>query len=225
MRHAVAAAILILAGVGGSAATPSDTDVQPEMAPMRGEPQAAPKVLTQAPSQAPGQAPAQRHGDTQGQRQSEPPGAPAKQPPGPAQGETAAGDRRPTADEHRYSFHRVRDDFLRLDSRTGEVTQCGWNATGWSCKTVPDERAALDSEIARLQRENVALKQSLLTRGLDLPGGIKPDAPAAKAPEAVPAPKSPNAADLDRAIAFVKDVWRRLVEMMVELQRDIQRKS
>lgn len=237
MRHAVAAAVLILAGVGGSAATPSDTDVQPEMAPMRGEQQAAPKVLIQAPSQAPSQAPAQQNSETQGQRQSEPPGAPAKQPPdpvqgapakqppSPAQGETAAGDRRPAAEEHRYSFHRVRDDVLRLDSRTGEVTQCGWNATGWSCKAVPDERAALDSEIARLQRENAALKQSLLTRGLDLPGGIKPDAPAAKAPEAAPAPKSPNAADLDRAIAFVKDVWRRLVEMMVELQRDIQRKS
>jgi len=225
MRHAVAAVVLILAGVGGSAATPSDTDLQPEMAPMRGEPQPAPKGLIQAPSQAPSQAPTQQNSETQGQRQSEPPGAPAKQPPSPAQGETEAGDRRPAAQEHRYSFHRVRDDVLRLDSRTGEVTQCGWNATGWSCKAVPDERAALDSELARLQRENAALKQSLLTRGLDLPGGIKPDAPAAKAPEAAPAPKSPNAADLDRAIAFVKDVWRRLVEMMVELQRDIQRKS
>lgn len=230
MRHAVAALILVLAGVGGSAATPSDTDVQPEMAPMRGEPQPAPKVLTQAPSQAPSQPPAQQNSETQ--RQSEPPGAPAKQPPSPVQGAPSAGDRRPAAEEHRYSFHRVRDDVLRLDSRTGEVTQCGWNATGWSCKAVPDERAALESEIARLQRENAALKSSLLTRGLDLPSGVKPDAPAAKenaptakAPEAAPAPKSPNAADLDRAIAFVKDVWRRLVEMMVDLQRDIQRKS
>ena len=232
MRHAVAALILVLAGVGGSAATPSDTDVQPEMAPMRGEPQAAPKVLTQAPSQAPSQAPAQQNSETQGQKQSEPPGAPAKQPPSPAQGEPSAGDRRPAAEQHRYSFHRAKDEFLRLDSRTGEVARCGWNATGWSCKAVPDERTALESEIARLQRENAALKNSLLTRGFDLPGGVKPDAPAAKenaptvkAPEAAPAPKSPNAADLDRAIAFVKDVWRRLVEMMVDLQRDIQRKS
>ncbi|HEY5607537.1 MAG TPA: hypothetical protein VIM38_04295 [Alphaproteobacteria bacterium] len=206
------------------------------MAPMRGEPQAAPKALTQMPSQVssqvPSQAPAQLKSETQGQNQSEPPGAPAKQPPSPAQGEPSAGDRRPAAEEHRYSYHRVKDNFLRLDSRTGEVAQCDWNATGWSCKAVPDERAALESEIARLQRENAALKNSLLTRGFDLPGGVKPDAPAAeehaptaKAPEAAPAPKSPNAADLDRAIAFVKDVWRRLVEMMVDLQRDIQRKS
>jgi hypothetical protein len=256
MRHAVAALILVLAGVGGSDAAPYDTAVQPELAPMRGDPQAAPKMLAQAPSQAPSQAesqapsqaqspaPAPQNSETLGQRPSEPsgapvmrppgtvPAAPAPQPPSTAQGEPATGDQQQAAGEHRYSFHRVKDDFLRLDSRTGEVTQCGWNATGWSCKAVPDERAALESEIARLQRENATLKRSLLTRGLDLPGGVKPDAPAAKegaptakAPEAAPAPKSPSAADLDRAIAFVKDVWRRLVEMMVDLQRDIQRKS
>ena len=38
-------------------------------------------------------------------------------------------------------------------------------------------------------------------------------------------PKLPSEADLDRAITFVKNVWRRLVEMMVDLQRDMQRKS
>ena len=42
---------------------------------------------------------------------------------------------------------------------------------------------------------------------------------------AAPAPKAPTEAELDRAIAFMKKVWRRLVEMMVDLQRDIQRKS
>jgi len=122
------------------------------------------------------------------------------------------------------------EGFIRLDGRTGQLAQCGWSAAGWSCKAVPDERAALESEISRLQRENAALKKSLLARGLDLPGGVKPDAPAAKdgtpgakAPDA--APELPTEAELDRAIAFVKRVWRRLVEMMVDLQRDIQRKS
>jgi hypothetical protein len=107
------------------------------------------------------------------------------------------------------------------------VAQCGWSASGWSCTAVPDERAALESEIARLQQENVALKRSLLTRGIELPSGVKadPPPPVAKAPEREPSLKLPTEADLDRAVAFMKDVWRRLVEMMVELQRDIQRKS
>jgi hypothetical protein len=129
-------------------------------------------------------------------------------------------------EDSRYTFHRIRDGFVRLDGRTGQVAQCGWNAGGWSCGAVPDERAALESEIARLQQENVALKKSLLSRGIDLPAGVKADPPPiAKAPGSEPSLKMPSEAELDRALAFMKNVWRRLVEMMVELQRDIQRKS
>jgi hypothetical protein len=121
----------------------------------------------------------------------------------------------PGADDRRFSFHRRQEGFVRLDSRTGEVAECGWSAAGWSCKAAPEERKALESEIGRLQAENAAMKKALLSRGLELPGGVKADPPAVKAPEA----------ELDRAIAFVKDIWRRLVEMMSDLQRDIQRKS
>jgi len=137
-------------------------------------------------------------------------------------------------DNGRYSFHRMGEGFVRLDSRTGQLAQCGWSAPGWSCKLVPDERLALESEIGRLQKQNAELKKSLLSRGLELPAGIVADAPAETRPvppadipnpgqDSTERPKSP--AELDRAVAFVKDVWRRLVEMMADLQRDIQRKS
>ena len=39
------------------------------------------------------------------------------------------------------------------------------------------------------------------------------------------APNLPSEADLDRAFTFVKNAWRRLVDMMVDLQRDVQRKG
>jgi hypothetical protein len=139
-------------------------------------------------------------------------------------------------DNGRYSFHRMGEGFVRLDSRTGQLAQCGWGGSGWSCKMVPDERLALESELARLQRQNADLKKSLLSRGLDLPAGVMADAPAASRP--VPpadipdtsrdnsqGPKAPSEAEIDRAFAFMKNVWRRLVEMMVDLQRDIQRKG
>jgi len=148
----------------------------------------------------------------------------------PGQGSSALG-----ADDGRYSFHRVGEGFVRLDSRTGQVAQCGWSASGWSCKLVPDERAALESEIARLQRDNVELKKALLSRGIDLPAGVVAEAPAAGPvppanvpdPSAKPPsePKMPSEAELDRAFAFMKHVWRRLVDMMVDLHRDIQKKG
>jgi hypothetical protein len=138
----------------------------------------------------------------------------------------------PAPDDGRYTFHRRGEGFVRLDSRTGQVSQCGWSANAWSCKVVPDERVALESEIARLQRDNVALKNSLLAGGLELPGGMVAEASPAPPvpPNSVPdlsakEPKGPTEAELDRAFTFMKNVWRRLVDMMVDLQRDMQRKS
>jgi hypothetical protein len=187
----------------------------------------------QTPSHAQSQAQSHAQSEVQNRTPSEPP---PPRPPSPLRGPVQAAPpvAAPSspADDRRYSFHQVDGKFLRLDSHTGQVAQCQRSATGWLCQALPDERAALESEIGRLQRENAALKQSLLARGLDLPGGVKPDAPAAgdkapaaKAPDQAPAPKQPNMAEFDRAIAFMKDVWRRLVEMMADLQRDIQRKS
>ena len=53
----------------------------------------------------------------------------------------------------RYSFNSVADGVLRLDTRTGQVSHCSRSDVGWTCKVVPDERSALETEIARLQSE------------------------------------------------------------------------
>ncbi len=120
----------------------------------------------------------------------------------------------------RYSFARVENGYLRLDQRSGQVSLCTRREAGWACHPVPDERSALEEEIARLQRDNAALKRELLARGGTLPGAAKPEPPPA-----VPSPergsKPPDPADLDRAMALAEKLWRRLVEMIARLQRDI----
>ena len=137
----------------------------------------------------------------------------------------------PGADDGRYTFHRVEDRFVRLDGRTGSVSVCGRESTGWACRSVPDERSALEETIGRLQGDNAALKKELLARGLALPSGVKTDPPAAKdsdkskPSDPAPAVKVPSDAEMDRVLAFIEKVWRRLVELMVELQRDMQRKG
>jgi hypothetical protein len=139
----------------------------------------------------------------------------------------------PSGDDGRFTFHRVEDNFVRLDGRTGQVSVCGRETAGWTCRAVPDERAALEETIGRLQGDNAALKKELLARGLSLPSGVKADPPAAKQSDkggdkpADPsaAVKTPSDAELDRVMGFIEKVWRRLVEIMVDIQRDMQRKS
>jgi hypothetical protein len=125
------------------------------------------------------------------------------------------------SDDARYSFNRVEDGYLRLDTRTGQVSLCGRRQVGWACQVIPDDRIVLESEMTRLQAENGALKKQLLSRGIPLPSGVRPP-PAPEKPET--APKSWES-DFDRVVTMVEAMWRRLVEMIANLQRDIMKKS
>ena len=116
----------------------------------------------------------------------------------------------PETEHGRFTFKQVSDGLLRLDTRTGEVALCSSRAVGWACRTLPEDRTALENEIARLQDENTALKRELAARG---PG------PAVKPDETL---KLPSDADLDRAMSFLERAWRRLVEMVQKLQREME---
>ena len=114
---------------------------------------------------------------------------------------------------------------MRLDSRTGQVSLCGRRNVGWTCDAIPEERAALEAEIARLQGDNTVLKKELLSRGLALPGTVRPDVPPPVAKGREPELRLPNNADLERMMTLVENVWRRMVEMIVNLQKDLQKKT
>ena len=127
------------------------------------------------------------------------------------------------SDDSRYTFNRADDGYLRLDGRTGQVSICTRRPVGWACQAAPDERTALEAEIARLQGENVALKKELIARNLPLPGTVKPEPPAAKTEE--PRLQLPSDAELNKMMTFVEKVWRRLVEMILTMQRDMLNKK
>jgi hypothetical protein len=127
----------------------------------------------------------------------------------------------PEAAESPYIFHRVQDGFLRLDSKTGQVSLCS-KRTVWTCELVADERVALENEITRLQTENAALKKDMIARGLDLPGGVKPPPVARGGDQEL---KLPSNAEFERMMAFLEKTWRRLIEIMNNLQRDVLKKG
>ncbi len=115
--------------------------------------------------------------------------------------------------DKRFTYHQVDDGYLRLDLRTGEVATCRQREGDWVCALAPEERAALESEIARLRRDNALLKNALLERGLPLPtpesgavalGAAPPAAtpaqpPVAQAPATPPVASEPPQGDLPTA--------------------------
>ena len=121
-------------------------------------------------------------------------------------------------EDTRFTFHRTDDGYLRLDGRSGQVSICTRRTSGWVCQAVADERAVLEIEIARLQGDNASLKKELLSRKLPLPSGIKADAPVRTEEPRV---QLPSDAELNRIMAFVEKVWKRMVEMVVTTQKDM----
>jgi hypothetical protein len=119
----------------------------------------------------------------------------------------------PDAENGRYTFSSVADGMLRLDTRTGAASICARKDAGWACNSVPDERQALENEIARLQGENGALKKEMLARGLPLPGGVA-SAPSVNQRELNLRVPLPSDAEIDRVMSAFERVWRRLQEMV-----------
>ena len=126
----------------------------------------------------------------------------------------------PPSDEAHYSFHKVADGFLRLDKQTGEVALCSRQAIGWACLAAPEDRATLENEIARLRKDNVALKEELLSHGLALPAGTTEQPPAAGGGRSVTI-RLPNSADFDRVLLYVGRLWHRLVDAIANAQNQI----
>jgi hypothetical protein len=129
----------------------------------------------------------------------------------------------PDNEDVRFTFHRTDDGYLRLDGRSGQVSICIRRPAGWLCQAVPDERTALESEIVRLQSDNAALKKELLAHALALPGAIKPDLTPGLVEE--PRVQLPSDAEFNQMMGFIEKVWRRLVEMVVSVHRDLMKKT
>jgi hypothetical protein len=152
----------------------------------------------------------------------------------------------PDAESGRYSISPVANGVIRLDTRTGAVSTCTNSGAGWACYAVPDERAALDAEIGRLQADNERLKAELAARDATVTGKIDEALPKETLPketlpkETLPKADSlkqlepkvaegerkieiplPSDRDLDRMMSFLERAWKRLIEMANRVQKDV----
>jgi hypothetical protein len=142
-----------------------------------------------------------------------------------------AAEPMPDVENGRYALSPIPDGVIRLDTRTGAVSTCTNGGTGWACYEVPDERAALDAEIGRLQRDNEKLRAELAAREPPVTGKLDepvPKADSLKKPEPKVAEGErkieiplPSDRDMDRMMSFLEQAWRRLVDMANRMQKDV----
>jgi hypothetical protein len=140
---------------------------------------------------------------------------------------TAAKDAAASEAPARFSFNRVDGGFLRLDSVTGQVALCSQRTAGWTCQAVPEDRAALDSEIARLQDRVTALQSEVAAlRAPPAPPRPPGDlAPRGEGDAKTGALKLPTDDDIKWARAAIERLWRHFVDMVADFQKDMQRKG
>jgi hypothetical protein len=148
-----------------------------------------------------------------------------------AAGGTASAQTRPDTENGRYALSPTGDGVLRLDTKTGTVSTCANTGAGWACYAVPDERAALDAEIGRLQADNEKLKTQLAERDGTVAGKSeealpksdslkKPEPKVAEGERKIEIPL-PSDRDMDRMMSFLERAWKRLIEMANRMQKDV----
>ena len=128
----------------------------------------------------------------------------------------------PDSENGRYTFSPTADGVMRLDTKTGAVSNCSNSPAGWACYAVPDERKALDEEIGRLQAENDRLKAQLASRDpASAKSDSKPAAPGTAENDRKIEIPLPSDQDMDRVMSFLQRAWKRLVDMANQMQKDV----
>jgi hypothetical protein len=144
-----------------------------------------------------------------------------------AAGAPALAQGAPESDNGRFTFKEVPDGILRLDGRTGHVSLCS-KVSEWACRSLADDRTALENEIGRLLDDNAGLRKQLAARP-PMPQETVPPSLAVPAPVKPPLPPKqgerelnlPSDAELNKMMAFLEKMWRRLLDMAQRTQREL----
>ena len=114
----------------------------------------------------------------------------------------------------RFTMTPTPEGFLKLDSRTGVVSQCLRQGPNYECRLIPDERAALQDEIDRLTRENADTSKPHSRPFAAIDGNSA--AKGCRGDPGSPQQALPSDSDVDRALSIMERVIRRFKDIIKE---------
>lgn len=108
----------------------------------------------------------------------------------------------------RYTLSPTEGGFVRMDTTTGAVSTCTGTLETLVCRSVADDRQALQSEIDRLSSENEALREELANNK------------GAGATDGTAGITVPSDEDVDKAMGFLEKMVKRFKALIKELQEE-----
>ena len=122
----------------------------------------------------------------------------------------------PAGSPGRFTMHPADGGILRMDTQTGALSMCKQSSGSWACALLPDDKAALSDEIARLKSENSELK-SAVKRLEDLAGVPSgPSEPGSGRQHS--GVQLPTEEDVDKAMSYVERMLKRFKDKLKELE-------
>ena len=138
----------------------------------------------------------------------------------------------PSGENPNFSMQPVEGGLMKLDTRTGAMSFCsrksGACAGGWVCEAVPEDRAALEAEIGRLQTRIAELEKGRgVTPGVpDIMSPPSDEARPGAPPQTTPPAKGEGELteearrQLDEAMKMAENVFRRFIDMIDRLRHE-----
>lgn len=115
----------------------------------------------------------------------------------------------PAGSAGRFTMNPVDGGVLRLDTETGALSMCKQVSGSWTCTMLPDDRTAVDAEVAQLKKENADLKASV--KRLEELAGLPDDGKRGRA-------QLPTEEDIDKAMNYVQRMLKKFKEKLKELE-------
>lgn len=112
-------------------------------------------------------------------------------------------------DAQRYTIEKTDKGYVRMDTQTGEVSVCEESGTQLVCRVAPDERKALQDEIARLDDKVASIEERLGT--LEKSTIVNPGAIL------------PSDEELNRSFDTMEKLMRRFMTIMKDSGKDATR--